>query len=118
MHGTYIGPLTMLKGKTALLQRSTPDSIHVKAQFDDLSLPHSITHGWTPFHASDFSVDRDMSKVYAVVDRRDAFRRLQLTLDGICRHSGMVEPAPTFIDADEEEAAQNHWPSPRIRENY
>lgn len=118
-HGTYIGPLALLKGKTALLRRS--GSVHVTAQFDELhGLPHSITHGWTPFKASDFSIDRDMSKIWKVIQKRDALRAAQLMCDAMCRHSGKPLDVPVhrrWSDA-EEEAAQNHWPTPGIRENY
>jgi hypothetical protein len=55
-HGTYIGDRADLKGKTALLRLR---SVTVGAQFDDLKLDQSLTHGWTEFPATDWEVDEE-----------------------------------------------------------
>lgn len=53
-HGEYCDPDGLrpaLRGKTALVQEhATYDA----AQFDDLSLPHRLTHGWTLFPPGSF----------------------------------------------------------------
>ncbi len=47
LHGTYVGSEPGLNGEKALLMPCDGD--HWKAQFDDLSLPHDLTHGWTVY---------------------------------------------------------------------
>lgn len=48
----YIGPIEVLKGKTALINGKA--ATDVMAQFDDLSLPHEYTHGWKCLPADHF----------------------------------------------------------------
>jgi hypothetical protein len=50
----HVGKIKPLKGETAIVQRENPTSRFVKAQFDNLKLPHNLTHGWTLFSANDF----------------------------------------------------------------
>lgn len=75
-HGTYIGPLTHLRGWTALL-RVLPNRQLVGAQFDDIRAvrdlavleahPHqalslSLGFGWHAFDKSEFQVDREQGE--------------------------------------------------------
>lgn len=57
-HGTFIGADPDLKGKTALLHSSGQAGV-ILAQFDDLSLPMSLTHGWPRFQESLFEIDEE-----------------------------------------------------------
>lgn len=52
--GTYIGPLSHLKGQTALLRY---DDDQLMAQFDDPGLDEG--YGWHPFSRLDFEIDRE-----------------------------------------------------------
>lgn len=53
-HGTYIGPIESLKGKTALLIENIVNP-GVSAQFDDVSPGYD--YGWTNFASEDFDLD-------------------------------------------------------------
>ena len=73
-HGTYVGPIAHLKGKTALLQPLPTAPWCVRAQFDDRELTMSqkpvppqefpgfsldaLGFGWHTFQASDFEEDK------------------------------------------------------------
>jgi hypothetical protein len=73
-HGTYIGPLLELQGKTALLRRAKeipqgfgegePKEFWV-AQFDDLELKHPVSCAtlgldWRRFVLEDFELDEEV----------------------------------------------------------
>lgn len=54
MHGTYIGPIKSLEGKTASLIENIINP-GVSAQFDDVST--GLGHGWHNFVNEDFELD-------------------------------------------------------------
>ena len=54
--GKYIGRNHVLFKKTALIIRHPTLARHVAAQFDDLTLPRALTHGWRTFPASHFII--------------------------------------------------------------
>jgi len=54
MHGTYIGLVESLSGKTALLIKNVLNP-GFSAQFDDVST--GLGHGWHNFAADDFTLD-------------------------------------------------------------
>lgn len=56
MHGKYVGPVQLLRDKTALLLYE-PGSFTVHAQFDDLALPAELTHGWQLYELCHFNID-------------------------------------------------------------
>lgn len=72
-HGTYVGPIAHLRGKSALLQPCSALRDCVLAQFDDQDLTRSgkplpqlpeppadaLGFGWHAFPASDFEEDRN-----------------------------------------------------------
>ena len=58
-HGTYIGSIEHLKGKTALLRDDFGPTI-ILAQFDDTSLTCDsvmLGWGWHQFHPWEFELD-------------------------------------------------------------
>ncbi len=56
LHGKYIGTCEAhLHGEGAMLMRNPDGSL--LAQFDNLALPHSLTHNWVCFPARDFEID-------------------------------------------------------------
>jgi len=60
-HGTYVGPVEKLKGKTALLLPGgddDDDSPDLQAQFDDIDT--GFGHGWYTFSKSSFEIDPEV----------------------------------------------------------
>ena len=60
-HGTYVGPIPVIKGKTALLKPSNVID-HVKAQFDDMDLPALYTYGWIDLPHNHFKIEENEAK--------------------------------------------------------
>lgn len=57
-HATYVGSFKLLKGKTAIILFYENSNV-CRAQFDDLSLPHSYTHGWILNAMASFEIDQN-----------------------------------------------------------
>lgn len=55
MHGTYVGLVKSLEGKTATLLTNKLNLCEYLAQFDDVST--GLGHGWHRFPDSDFVLD-------------------------------------------------------------
>lgn len=52
----YIGNNAWLKGKTAILKNIDYMPGRCEAQFDDMSLPSHITHGWRSYETKDWEI--------------------------------------------------------------
>jgi hypothetical protein len=63
LHGKYTGSCEdHLVGERALLMRNPDGSL--LAQFDNLSLPLSLTHNWVCFPARDFEIEIEHVNVF------------------------------------------------------
>ncbi len=91
-HGKYIGPISALKNKTALLQVKDDQ---VTAQFDEHGLVNplddaQLAYGWHPFPLADFEVEErvDWSEPEIDADTRESLMgeaRAKLGIRGMAR---------------------------------
>lgn len=59
LHGVFLDPkdiLPHLKGKRAILHIYPQKPDTAWAQFDDIDVGHTFTHGWTPFITRHFDI--------------------------------------------------------------
>lgn len=54
-HGTYVGPMTKLKGKTALVM-DHPNGLKVRVQFYELQ-PGRVRRSWKLFDRDDWKLE-------------------------------------------------------------